>query len=173
MTLTIPAASRRGRRITRTTITGFFAATVLGTIACSGADSSTGPKSNRNPSGLYALMTVNKNAIPTQVYRGPYWYRDLYYYPDFIVGVTGGELTLDQDGSFHLAVDLRYAIQGGGDGAAGTQSYDGSYSVRGSDIVLRDATSSVTGSLQNGSITLVLDPGGTGTGASYRFQFVP
>jgi hypothetical protein len=172
MTLTIPAASRRGRRLIRNTIAGISAAALLTSAACSGSDSTTGPgKNTRDPSGLYALMTVGKNAIPTQIYRGPYWWRGLYYIDDLMIHVTGGELVLEPGGSFHLAVDLRFATASGE--LSDTRSYDGTYSVRGGDIVFSDATSSVTGSLQNGNVVVKLDAGDTDESQTYRFQFVP
>lgn len=173
MTITTPAASRRGRRSIRGIAGLLTGAALLGTIACSGGDSSTGPGKRTNPAaGLYALRAVNKKAIPFQIYRGAYYYADIKYtFNDLIIQVTGGELILQDNGAFHLAVDLKFAAEGQED--SGTRSFNGTYEIRGSDIVFSDASGSVTGSLQSGNVVLLLDVGGTGTKNTYRFEYTP
>jgi hypothetical protein len=74
MTDTIPAATQRRHRGIRSVIAGLLATTaLLGAVACSGSDSSTGPRSNDNgdPAGTYALFQVDGKNIPKQIFRGP------------------------------------------------------------------------------------------------------
>src|SRR5687767_3031989 len=98
MSSTITAAPQRGQRSIHGLITSLTAVIlVAGTIACGGGDSGTGPK-NQDPAGLYALMHVDKKAIPTEVFNGPYY--DAGYggtYP-LAIRVTGGEVVLQEDG---------------------------------------------------------------------------
>ena len=78
MTSMSAVAPHRTRRTIRTLTGALVASTLLGTVACAGGDSSTGPRTtSKNIAGLYALYTVNKKQIPIQIYRGRYYYPDL------------------------------------------------------------------------------------------------
>jgi hypothetical protein len=183
MTHITTAALRTTRSTIRTTLAGILAAsTLLATVACAGADASTGPTTGRgkttnpgpgaNVAGLYALMTVNKKAIPFQIFRGRYYYAEIgYTFDDLSITVTGGELTLQADGQFHLAVDFRFAANGGDE--TRTRSFNGRYRVNGEQITLTDAGGSVTGGFRNGIVSVDIDPGTTGGWQTYYFQFVP
>ena len=59
------------------------------------------------------------------------------------------QLILQDNGQFHLAVDLEFTANGRQ--ATGSRKFDGSYTLNGSDVVFQDAGSAVTGSLQNGT----------------------
>jgi len=184
MTRIITLASRTTRGSVRTTLAGILAAsTLLATAACTGADSGTGPTTGpgkttdpgttgANVAGLYALMTVNKKAIPFEIYRGRYYYAELgYTFDDLSITVTGGELTLQADGQFHLAVDFRFAANGGND--TRTRSFNGRYRVNGDQITVSDAGGSVTGGFRSGIVSVDIDPGTTGGWQTYYFKFVP
>src|SRR5262252_3386249 len=116
MTRIILVASPTKRRTICTTLIGALIGSVLlVTVACAGGDSSTGPRTpdtntttntnnksnNRNVAGAYVLATVNKKPIPFEIYRGPYYYKDIdYTFADLSITVTGGELDLQGDGQF-------------------------------------------------------------------------
>ena len=174
MTTTTSAGPARRRRPAWSRAASFLTAgALLGTLACSGSDpgSSTGPR-NATTTGIYALMQVNKKPIPFVIFRGPYYYADAgVTFPDLTIQVTGGELILQDKSQFHLAVDLRFAAQG--DQATGTRAFDGTWQVKGSDIVFTDRGSSVTGTLKNGYVMLFIDPGETGEKQTYSFKYAP
>src|SRR5262245_16747525 len=66
------AATQRTRRTIRSGIAGVLAATALvGTVACSGGDSSTGPRNPENPVGTFALFQVGQKKIPRVIFDGP------------------------------------------------------------------------------------------------------
>src|SRR5574338_421711 len=84
------------------------AALTVAAAGCGGGDTSgpTGPGGN-NQIGLYALMTANKKAIPSEIYHGPYFDDTIpHFFNQVIVRVTGGELVLQEDDRFHLAIDF-------------------------------------------------------------------
>ena len=174
------------RRTLRTALTGVLAASaLLASVACMGADAGTGPRTPADPetptgqgtptakaAGLYALMTVNKKAIPWEIYRGRYYYAELgYTFDDLSITVTGGELTLQANGQFQMAVDLRFAANGGAN--AGTRTFSGRYRITGQEITLTDAGGSVTAGFRDGYVVLDFDPGQTGGWQTYYFKLVP
>jgi len=174
MTRITPVASRSTRRTIRTTLTGVLAGSVLlATVACAGGDSATGPRNgNKNVAGLYALSTINKKPIPSLIYRGQYYYADINYtFADLSITVTGGELILQDNGQFHLAVDLMFAAEG--DEERGTRKIDGQYQLKGDEITLTAGGSSVTGTLAKGYVWVSLNPGGTQTSQTYYFKYTP
>ena len=186
MTRIVPVASPTMRRTLRTTLTGVLAAsTLIATVACMGADAGTGPRTTTDPetptgqgtpntkaAGLYALMTVNKKAIPFEIYRGRYYYAPVdYTFDDLSITVTGGELTLQADGQFHMAVDLLFAANGGQD--RGTRSFNGRYRINGQEITLTDGGGPVTAGFRDGYVVLDFDPGQTGGWQTYYFKIVP
>lgn len=158
------------RPLTRAALGGLLAATaLLGSTACSGADSGTGPQKVKT--GLYALMHVDQKPIPAEVYSGlrydPYW--DMDYI--LVVKVTGGEITLDDDGAFHLAVDRSSWIDGIQEN--GTETLDGQYRIEGSTIFFDTDDGSGDGTVKDGIISVNLDVGETGTMKRYSFRYVP
>ena len=173
MTRIAPVASQTTRRTIRTTLTGVgVGCALLATVACAGADS-TGPSTvNKNVTGLYALWTINKKPIPFQIFRGRYYYAPAdYTFDDLTITVTGGELILEENGQFHLAVDIEFAANG--EQQRGTRSTDGRYKVSGDEITLIDDNGSVTGPLMQDFISVNLDPGATGRTNAYFFKYTP
>lgn len=180
MTRIATVASDTSRRTIFTTLAGVLAgSTLVITVACSGADGGTGPGRTADPgttgtntAGLYALVTVDKKAIPFQIFRGRYYNAATgYTYDDLSIVVTGGELVLQKNGQFHLAVDLKFAAYGDED--TGTRSFNGRYKVNGTELVLTDASGSVSGTMAQGLAWVHLDPGATGGAQTYYFKFVP
>ena len=160
----------RGRRSTFGGIATLTAAAALvSTIAC-GGDSGTAPKT-QEAVGPYGLIQVDKQSIPAEVFRGDYYDADYGGTYPLVITVTGGEVILQADGRFHLAVDRRWSSEG--DGGAGTLTVDGMYSIQGAKIVIDTDGGSGAGSFQNGDITLSLDVGETGTMKKYTFRHAP
>jgi len=179
MTYTIPAATQRsgrsGRSIRiRSGIAGILATTtLLGAVACSGSDSSTGPRSNDNgnPAGTYALFQVDQKNIPRQIFRGTMTLPGGATYNDFTFTITGGEIILQDDGEIHAAID--YRASGGGNDVSGTTANDGTYEIDGDQIYISSGDGGSVGSLRNGVITLQLDLMGKGDARTYTFRYVP
>jgi hypothetical protein len=180
MTRIFTVAFHATRHTIRTTFTGVLAGTtLLASAACSAADRSTGPGKTNDPgtigtntAGLYALTTIDKKSIPFQIFRGRYYNAgNGYTYDDLSIIVTGGELVLQKNGQFHLAIDLKFAAYGDED--SGTRSFNGRYKVNGTELVLTDATGSVSGTLAQGLAWVHLDPGAIGGTQTYYFKFVP
>jgi len=160
------------RRI-RSGIAGLLATTaLLGAVACSGSDSSTGPRNNNtNPVGTYALFQVDQKNIPKQIFRGPMTFPGGGYYDDFVFTITGGELILQDGGDIHVAIDYKAAADG--NEVSGTRSSDGTYEVDGDQIYISAGEGGVDGSYRNGVITLKLDLVGNGDVRTYTFRYVP
>ena len=160
------------RRIT-SGIAGLLAtATLLGAVACSGSDSSTGPRNNKNgdPAGTYALFQVDGKNIPKQIFRGSMTLPGGATYDDFTFTITGGELIL-RDGDIHAAID--YRATGGGNDVSGTTANDGTYEIDGDQIYISSGDGGSVGSFRNGVITLKLDLMGKGDARTYTFRYVP
>ena len=145
-------------------------ATLIGTIACSG-DGGTGPQTSANAAGLYALFTVDRASIPTEIFRGTYRDPSGNVFPNFSVRITGGEINLQDDGSFRLAVDIAWATDT--QNGTGTKFTDGTWEVRGGEIGLTNQVGTLVGSMRNGSITVPMDVAGSGTLKQYYFRLVP
>ena len=165
MTHTVFRAPRRLRRAAQSGIAALLVAAV---VACGGGggDRSTGPN-NGDPTGLYSLRQVGNASIPTQIYRGP-----LPGIEDMAIGITGGELTLQDDDRYALALDLQLT--------ANRQSipryakFTGDYEIDGGTLTLySDRGGAVDVTMRNGVITMQLDMVGNGTLKQYTFKFVP
>jgi hypothetical protein len=153
------------RRLWRRISSGITALLVVAVAGC-GGDSSTAPR-NTDPVGLYALRQADRNAIPTQIFRGP-----LGGYPDFTIGVTGGELVLEDDNSFSLAVDL--SLSADGQTIPRIVKINGNYEITGSQLTLTNAAgTSLDATLRNGVVAMELDLVGNGALKEYTFRFVP
>lgn len=162
------------RRI-RSGIAGLLATTaLLGAVACSGSDSSTGPRNNnnnKNPAGTYALFQVDQKNIPKQIFRGPMTFPGGAYYDDFTFTITGGEMILQEGGDIHVAID--YKATGGGNEISGTSADDGTYEIDGDEIYISSGDGGSVGSFRNGVITLKLDLMANGESRTYTFRYVP
>jgi hypothetical protein len=140
---------------------------MLGVAACGASDSGTGP-GNANPVGLYSLRQVGRDVIPAEIFRGT-----LGGIPDFTVDVTGGELVLQDDDRFHLAID--FALRGNGQAVARSTSVEGEYEIDGGQLMLvpDGAADGAQATLRNGVIAVSLDLMGDGTLKQYTFRYVP
>jgi hypothetical protein len=110
---------------------------------------------------------VGKAAIPAQIYRGP-----LPGIEDMAVAITGGELTLEDDERYELALDLQLT--------ANRQSipryakFAGDYELDGGTLTLYDDRGGgFDATLRNGVVTMELDMVGNGTLKPYTFKLVP
>jgi hypothetical protein len=168
MTSIILAAPRRGRRtIRRSAVTVLATITLAGAIAC-GGDSGTGPSTTKDPAGSYSLVQIDLKAVPAEIFNGPYFDpRVNYSYPQ-VLRVTDGEVRLQQDGGFHLAVNRTWSSEGRT--GNGVLTVDGTYRIEGSKIFVDTDGGKGEGEFQNGEITLALDVGETGTMRDYTFR---
>ena len=170
MTHIIPAVTQPRRRTIRSGIAGILASTVLlGAIACSGGDSSTGP-SNRDPAGTYALMQVDKKKIPTVIFRGPFTFPTGETVDPFVFTISGGELILQNNGELRAAIDYRAA--GDNKELTGTNNAYGTYEIQGDQILISSDGGGMVGSYRNGIITLEVDIMGTGDRRTFAFRYV-
>jgi hypothetical protein len=158
---------RAPRQLRRTVQTGVAALLIAAVVGCGGGgDSSTGP-SNGDPTGLYSLRQVGKASIPTQIYRGP-----LPGIADMAVGITGGELTLQDDDRYALALDLK--LTANGQSIPRYLQFAGDYEIDGGTLTLYDDRGGgLDATLRNGVVTMELDMVGNGTLKQYTFKFVP
>lgn len=167
MIMTFFSAPRRVRRGIHSGIATLLIAAVVG---CGGADSSTGPgPGNADPVGLYSLRQVGKDAIPAQIFRG-----QLPGVPiTMIIGITGGELILQDDQTFSMALDLTLSSPGNPVIPRPLNVW-GEYEIEGGRMTLTDAGGNAAqATLRNGVISLGLDLVGNGTIRQYTFRFVP
>lgn len=164
MTMTLLSAPRRVARRIHSGIATLLIAAVVG---CGGGDSSTGP-SNADPVGLYSLRQVGKDAIPAQIFRG-----ELPGIPAIMtIGITGGELILQDDQTFSMALDL--TMSANGQALPRPVNIYGDYEIDGGQLRLVDgAGNDVEATLRNGVIAVGLDLVGNGTLKQYTFRFVP
>ena len=170
MTSTTPVAPKHGRRTIRGSVARVLAAgALIGAVAC-GGDSGTGP-ANKTTVGLYGLIHVDNKTIPTEIFRGPYYDPDLDYSYMLVLRVTGGEVILQEDGSFHLAVDRTWSAEG--EQGEGALTVDGTYRIEGDKIYIETDGGGGSGSFKNGEIGLSLDVGETGTMKRYTFRHAP
>jgi len=148
------------------------ATALIGTIACSGSDSSTGPRNDGNPVGTYALFQVDQKNIPKTIFRGPANFPGGASYDEFVITITGGEMILQEDGDIHVAIDYRASADG--NEVNGTNSQDGTYEIDGNQIsIVGDKGDvGVEGTYRNGVITLDLDLVGNGERQTYTFRYV-
>lgn len=164
MIMTFFSAPRRARRLIHSGSAALLLAAVVG---CGGGDSSTGPRNNADPTGLYSLRQVGRDAIPAQIFRGP-----LPGIPDMTIGITGGELYLEPDDTFSMALDL--TMSANGQALPRPVKIYGEYEIDGGQLRMVDgAGNEVDATLRNGVITIGLDLVGNGTVKQYTFRFVP
>jgi len=168
----INTAATRTRRTIRSGIAGVLATTsLIGAIACSGSDSSTGPRNTSNPVGTFALFQVGQKNIPRVIFRGPLTFPGGASYDEFVFTITGGEMILQENGDVHAAID--YRAEADGNEATGTRSADGTYEIDGNQIYISAGEGGVDGTYSNGVITLQMDLVGNGELQTYTFRYVP
>jgi hypothetical protein len=167
MIMTFFSAPRRVRRRIQSGIATLLIAAVVG---C-GGDSSTGPgpANNADPVGLYSLRSVGKDAIPAQIFRGQVQGVPI----TMIIGITGGELILEEDQTFSMALDLTLSSPGQPVLPRPVNIW-GEYEIDGARMTLTDAGGNAAeATLRNGVVTVGLDLVGNGTIKQYTFRFVP
>ena len=88
------------------------------------------------------------------------------------IGITGGELILQDDGSFSMALDL--TMSANGTTLPRPVKFNGDYEIDGGQLTLVDGVGNeAAATLRNGVITVGLDLVGKGTLKQYTFRFVP
>ena len=91
--------------------------------------------------------------------------------PRLAIRRRDGEITLQDDGSFHLAVDIAWATDT--QTGTGTKFTDGTWEVRGTEIGLTNQVGTLVGSLRSGAITVPMDVAGSGQLKQYYFRLAP
>ena len=167
MTRAFSAAAFRARRTPTTTIVRLLvAAALFGAAACSNTDSSTGP-TNTDPTGTYALVQIDQKPIPFEIFNGAYYSEFLdYTFDPYAISVTGGELVLQNDGTYHITINATETWEGRT--TPFKKTADGTYRIQGTTITMDE---SGTGTLRAGNvITLALEVAETGTMRQYAFR---
>ena len=149
--------------MTRTNIARLLiTAALAATAACSGSDSGTGPNS-KSRVGNYQLVQVDRKPIPFEIYNGAAGF--------ITIEVTGGELVLRDNGTFHLAVD--YTLWYLGNEEPDSEEIDGNYKIQGTSVSLESPDGSGTATLGEGNvITLMLNVADTDAIRQYSFKLV-
>ena len=89
------------------------------------------------------------------------------------IGITGGELILQEDQSFSMALDLTMRADGQQVLPRPVNIY-GEYEIDGGQLTMVDAAGNeAEATLRNGVITVGLDLVGNGVIKQYTFRFVP
>lgn len=145
-----------------------FAIMVVATLAAgatgcsSNNDSTTGP-TNLNPAGEYDLETIQTKSLPAKVYDGPIGDpEDDDYLESYVVTVTGGGMTLEDNGYYHILI----AYTGVMDGEPYSLFYleTGTYETNGSRIVLtNDYGEEAEGTVRDNEVTVRMGIAGTAT----------
>ena len=160
MTPALTAAALRARRTTSKSIAGLLViASLISAAGCSGSDSSTGP-TNKDPVGSYPLVQVDKKAIPFVIYRET----------GYTVTVMDGELDLEDDGTFSIA--MNFTDDNEGDKSPWGLTDWGTYQIQGTTITLASEQSGTgTGTVRDGNvITLQLQFTNAGPMRQYAFR---
>jgi len=125
----------------------------VGATGCGSKDSSTGP-TKVNVAGEYSLETIQARSLPAKVYDGPVGDpRDDDYYQSYIITVSGGTLTLDDDGYYHML--LSYTAVADGQPFFRIYLETGTYEVDGSRILLAsDYGDEAPGTVRDGEVTI-------------------
>jgi hypothetical protein len=168
MTNTISTSARpRWRAVRHRAAVLLTAAVMLGVAACGASDSGTGP-GNADPTGLYSLRQVGRDAIPAEIFRGT-----LGGVPGVTINVTGGELVLQDDDRFYLAMD--FELRANGQAVARSTSVEGDYEIEGGQLILApdSGAEGTQATLRNGVIAVPLDLVGDGAVKNYSFRYVP
>lgn len=171
MTHTTPAGPRHTTHLNILRMVALTA--LLGAVACSGDDSSTGPQAPKNPAGSYVLQQVDQLSMPAEIFNGKYYspYFD-YTFDPFVVTITDGEIILADTGELEFAVNYsNWALE---TEFRSSVKFSGTYEINGDRIRLDAAGGrSFTGSYKNGVIALSLDVSSMGLMQTYSFRHKP
>jgi len=138
-------------------------ALAVGAAGCSSSkDSSTGP-TNVNPAGEYDLQTIQTKPLPATVHDGPIGNPgDDDYYESYVVTVSGGTMTLQDDGYYHMLVS--YTAVWDGEPYYLVYLETGTYETNGSRIALtNDYGEEAEGTVRDGEVSIRMGIAGTGT----------
>jgi hypothetical protein len=170
MCTTVSVAPRRVRLTNRRARASLLvAATLLGASGCIGTDAGTSPTTTENPVGIYVLDQVNRRALPLEIYRGPF--RDAVgnVFDPCIVEIMGGEVLLNEDGTFTMNFVVRFTVDAGSvmQGIA----VNGEYDARGSRVRMtgENGDESVA-TLRDGVLTLTEDVAQIGRNSEFAFR---
>ena len=137
-------------------------AIAIGATGCGSKDSSTGP-TNVNPAGEYDLQTIQTKPLPATVHDGPIGNpEDDDYLESYVVTVTGGTMTLEDNGYYHILIAYS--------GVMDDEPYSlffletGTYETNGSRIVLTSAYGDeAEGTVRDGEVSIRLGIAGAAT----------
>ena len=150
----LDAAPLAARARVQTAFAIMLAATLAaGAAGCSGNDSSTGP-TTPNVAGEYSLETIQARSVPTQVYDGPIGDpEDDNYHDSYVVTVTGGTMTLEDDRNYHMLVS--YTAVADGEPFSLLLMEFGTYEIDGNRIVLTsDYGDEAAGTVRDGEVAI-------------------
>ena len=138
-------------------------ALAVGAAGCSGKDSSTGPTTPTNIAGDYDLQTIQTKPLPATVYDGPFGYPgEDGYHQSYVITVTGGGMTLEDGGYYHLLV--AYTADMDGEPYSLFLLETGTYEINGSRIVLTsDYGDETAGTLRDGEVAVQMTIAGETT----------
>jgi len=170
MCTTASVAPRRVRPTNHRLRASLLAAAVaLGASGCIGTDAGTGPTNTEDPAGIYVLEQINQRIPPLEIYRGPF--RDAVgnVFDPCLIEIMGGEVLLNEDGTFDLNIVLRFTVDAGS--AMQGFSVAGGYDVRGNQIRMTGENGDhEVATLRNGVLTLTDDVAGIGRNSEFAFR---
>ena len=159
---------------TKRVATIVVAALTVAAAGCGGGDSSSPTGPGGNQIGLYALITANKKAIPSEIYHGPFFDETIpHFYNQVIVRVIGGELILQDDDRFHF--EIRFEVNADGEQQLWRLAVDGDSEIDGGKLALwGDAGGDpVIASIRNGTVTFTSETGTPGKRTEVTFKYQP
>ena len=138
-------------------------ALAVGAAGCSGKDSSTGPTTPTNIAGDYDLQTIQTKPLPATVYDGPFGYPgEDGYHQSYFITVTGGGMTLEDGGYYHLLV--AYTADMYGEPYSLFLRETGTYEIDGRRSVLTsDYGDETAGTLRDGEVAVQMTIAGETT----------
>ncbi len=139
-------------------------ALAVGGTGCGSKDSSTGPTTPKNVAGEYDLETIQAEALPAMVHDGPIGDPgEDDYYQSYVVTVTGGGMTLEDGGYYHMLVSYT-AVWDDGEPYSLFYLETGTYETNGNGIVLTtDYGEEAECTVRDGEVTVRMSIAGVAT----------
>ena len=147
-----------------------LALTMIGTTSCTaGGENPTGPGDEHE--GFYELSRIDLEPPPVVIHQGP-WYDPAdggTFYNRYVVEITGGEISLDDDGRFTM--EFSVAIDGDGETFTRHVAFEGTYEIIGDRIEFTtdDGGGGFAG-ISGNEIVMPMDPMGKGVTKNYVFE---